>query len=119
VLVVVLSDLLVTPPAELGPAFDRLLREGADIVVIHVLSRQEMQPDARGEVELVDAETGERVRVALGAETLQYYRARFDGWLAEIEALCAQRGMRYVRAPTDRPVEALLLDDLRRADVLS
>lgn len=117
-LVVLVSDLLVADPGSLGDAFDALLREGADLAVIHVLSPQEEAPDPLGEVELVDAETGEVLDVGLNLAAVAAYRDRLANWLGDIERLCAQRGLRYARVRTDRSIQSLLIEDLRRAQLL-
>ncbi len=115
-LVVLLSDLLAPTGVEAG--LDALRRSCPGAVVLHLLSPQELEPDARGELELVDAETDEILEVGLTGEVLTAYRARLDNWLGEQQAACTSRGLRYVRTRTDRSFERLLLDDLRCAGVL-
>jgi uncharacterized protein (DUF58 family) len=118
-MVLFVSDLLTADLSALGRAFDGLMSRGADLVLIHVLSPQEETPAPEGEVELVDAETGDIVEVGLGVEVISRYRERLAQWQSSVEALCVERGLRYSRARTDQPVESLLLDDLRRIQVLS
>jgi uncharacterized protein (DUF58 family) len=113
-LVIVVSDLLAADG--ISGAWDALL--GTDVVVLHVVSPSELDPKLAGEVELVDAETGDILEIGASLETLNAYRARYADWLAEQQAGCEQRGMRYVRLRTDRAVPAVMLDDLRRAGVL-
>jgi uncharacterized protein (DUF58 family) len=115
-LVVVVSDLLT--PGGVAQGLHALQVSRADVVVLHVVSPEEVSPRVAGEVELVDAETHEVLEVGVSIETLVAYRARFQQWLHEREVDCTSRGMRYVRVPTDRPLAVLVLDDLRRAGVL-
>jgi hypothetical protein len=102
----------------LEAALDALLRAGADVAIVHVLSPQEESPDPRGDVVLVDAESGETLRVGMNAAAVRRYQERLAGWRADIESTCVRRGLRYVRAGTGRPVESVLLDDLRRVQLL-
>jgi uncharacterized protein (DUF58 family) len=115
-LVIVVSDLLSR--AGIAAGLEALQERQADIVVLHVLSPDELNPSLSGDAELVDAETGEVLEVGVSQETLSAYRARFATWLADREAECATRGIRYVRAPTNRALESIMLDDLRRGGVL-
>jgi hypothetical protein len=115
-LVVVVSDLLT--PAGMAQGLDALLARQSDLVVVHVVSPDEAEPRFSGEVELLDAETGEVLDVGVSLVTLAAYRARFGTWLAEREAECIARGIRYVRVQTDRPLESVVLDDFRRAGIL-
>ena len=115
-LVIVVSDLLALPGMAEG--LDALQALHADVVVLHVVSPDEMDPRLSGELELVDAETHEVLQIGVSLDTLAAYRARFVTWLADREAETVQRGMRYVRVLSDRPLANIMLDDLRRAGVL-
>lgn len=115
-LVIVVSDLLT--PAGVADGLHALHTARTDVVVLHVVSPDELQPDFSGEVELVDAETGGLLELGVTLETLAAYRVRLAAWLAERQADCTSRGMRYVRLATNRPLQAVMLDDLRQAGVL-
>jgi hypothetical protein len=97
---------------------DALIRAGMDVVVIQVLSPQELDPAEGGDVELEDAETGEIVQVSLTPKMIGIYRERLDRWCAEAEDACARRGITYLLSGTDVPLEELLLERLRRAGIL-
>ena len=71
-----------------------------------------------GEVELIDAESGVTLELGLSLDTLSTYRERLKIWLEQRAAECHQRGIRYARVRTDRPLAAAVLDDLRRARLL-
>jgi uncharacterized protein (DUF58 family) len=115
-LVVVVSDLLTPGGAADGLAALRLAQ--ADVVVLHVVSPNELEPRLSGEVELVDAETNEILELGVSLETLAAYRSRFQTWLSAREQDCTAAGMRYVRLETNRPLPDVVLNDLRRAAVL-
>jgi uncharacterized protein (DUF58 family) len=115
-LVVVVSDLLT--PAGAAAGLEALQQQQADVVVVHVVSPDELKPSFSGDAELVDAETGAVLDIGVSLETLAAYRTRFAAWLAERGADCTTRGIRYVRTATDRPLAAIMLDDLRQARVL-
>lgn len=117
-LVLVISDFLEPDLAALGEALDRLAQQGADVALIHLMSPEEEDPAAQGPVELIDAETGARLDVALSLDAIHRYRARLATWLDAVEALATRRGLRYVRVRTDRPADVVLLDDLRRAGLV-
>jgi len=104
--------------AGVAHALDALQAAQADVVVLHVVSPQEMDPRLSGEVELVDAETNEMLEIGVSLETLSAYRARFAAWLADRQAECSRRGIRYVRVISHRPLASLVLDDLRRGGVV-
>ena len=115
-LTVVVSDLL--SPDGVVAGLERLRSTGSDVVVAHVVSPEEADPRVTGEVELVDAESGDVLELGVSVQTLAAYRERFAQWLRAREADCHARGMRYVRVQADRPLTSVILEDFRTAGVL-
>jgi uncharacterized protein (DUF58 family) len=115
-LVIIVSDLLAVPGVAQG--LDALQAMYADVVVLHVVSAEEMDPRLSGEVELVDAETDEVLEIGVSLDTLAAYRARFAAWLADRQTDCSQRGIRYVRLASHRPLANVVLEDLRHGGVV-
>jgi uncharacterized protein (DUF58 family) len=115
-LVVVISDLLA--PEGVAAGLDTLRTRVTDVAVLHVVSPREQHPELSGEVELVDAESGRTLELGVSMVTLDAYRQRFAAWLDAREAECRRRGLRYIRVETDRPVNEVVLDDLRRGGLV-
>jgi uncharacterized protein (DUF58 family) len=109
---IVISDMLAPEGYQAG--LDRLLRSGFEVVVLQTLSPQELEPDPGGDLELVDAESGELVEVSLTVETIAQYRERLERWCDDVRAFCTQRGIRYVRVSTATPFDELLLNTFRQ-----
>ena len=57
-------------------------------------------------------------KVGLSVAIIQQYRQRFGGWLDRQAQTCVERGLRYVRLRTDRSLDSVMLEDLRRGGVL-
>jgi len=112
-LVIVLSDLL--DPGGYRRPLDRLLTEKFELVLFHVLSDEELDPQPGGDFTLVDSERGHEVEVSLDARAIRAYRARLETFLEGAEGYAKQRGITYVRPRLDRPFEEALLDYLRAA----
>jgi uncharacterized protein (DUF58 family) len=113
--VILLSDLL-------DPAADRVIRELAstrsELIVLHVLSPQELDPPLEGDLRLVDAETGEGVDVTADLATIDAYRARLAAWKDGFATLAARREATYVDLSSDVPLNDLIFAELRRRRVL-
>jgi uncharacterized protein (DUF58 family) len=113
--VVLISDLL-------DPSADRVIRElaatGSELIVLHILSPQELDPALEGDLRLVDAETGEGVDVTVDLATLDGYKARLAEWRAGFADLAAKRRVSYVDLATDLPLADLVFAELRRRRVL-
>lgn len=90
-----------------------------DGVLVHLLGRTDVDPDVRGDLRLVDAETGEQVEVAVGERALDDHAAVRDAWLAAVQRAATGRGVVYARHLDDEPVEDLLAVTLTRLGVLA
>ena len=114
--VVLVSDLLFE-------GWEEVVRAHAvgrgDALFVHLVGRLDLEPDVRGDVRLVDSETGEDVEVGVAERALEDYGAVRDAWLADVEHTCSRHGIAYVRLVDDQPVEQLVLDDLRRLGVVA
>jgi uncharacterized protein (DUF58 family) len=112
--VVLISDLL-------DPSADRVIRDlgtGSELIVLHVLSPQELDPVLEGDMRLVDAETGDGIDVTVDLATLDGYKARLAAWKDGFAELARKRRASYVDLPTDLPLAELVFAELRRRRVL-
>ena len=109
--VVLISDLL-------DPAADRVIRElaatGSELIVLHVLSPDELDPPLEGDLRLVDVETGEGIDVTVDLATIDAYKARLAAWKAGFADLAAKRRASYVDLPSDANLADLMFAELRR-----
>jgi len=113
--VVLMSDLL-------DPAADRVIRELAatrsELIVLHILSPDELDPQLEGDLRLVDAETGEGVDVTADLPTIDAYRSRLAAWKETLANLAARRQASYLDLSSDTPLNELIFAELRRRRVL-
>ncbi len=113
--VVLMSDLL-------DPAADRVIRELAatrsEVIVLHILSPDELDPQLEGDLRLVDTETGEGVDITADLATLDAYRSRLAAWKESFADLAARRRASYVDLSSDVPLNDLIFAELRRRRVL-
>jgi uncharacterized protein (DUF58 family) len=112
---VVVSDLL-TP--EWRDALPSLRARGNDLLVVHVLAAEEVDPAFTGDLALVDHESGHRVPVSLTPERVARYRRRTDAWRADVRARTRHAGGRYLPLWAGDDVEGALLTSWRAAGVL-
>jgi len=113
--VVLISDLL-------DPAADKVIRElaatGSELIVLHVLSPEELEPELEGDMRLVDVESGDGLDVTVDLATVDDYRARLAAWQEAFADLAARRGASYVPLATDVPLADLVFAELRRRRVI-
>jgi len=108
---VVISDFL--DPTGFEEGLRALMERRFDIHVIHVLAGEELHPPYGGDLELMDAETGEVREVSVDAETLRAYERALAGFLAGVEGFCRAKELNYVRVSTEVPLDDLVLRRLK------
>ena len=112
---ILISDLL-------DPNAERVIRElaatSAELIVLHVLSPDELDPRLEGDMRLVDAESGSTVDVTVDLATIDAYKARLAAWQAAFADLAAKRRASYVSVRSDLPLAQLVFAELRRRRVL-
>jgi uncharacterized protein (DUF58 family) len=113
---VLISDLLNPGGLE---GLTALLDRGFEAVLIHTLDPVETDPEDEGEVELVDRETGQTLRISLDPATVDAYKRRLAEWVEEIEMFCAKRMVRYITASTAMPLEDLIFRQLRARKIVT
>lgn len=113
-LVLILSDL--QDPA--GPdvfleLLPTLIGSGQEVVILHLLSPEELEPEWTGDHLLIDSEApAARVELALNRRARQFYHQELNLWLNTIRAQAAATGAEYLMVPTDLPWQATVFAEL-------
>lgn len=115
-LVFVFSDLLNATEYRTG--LRRIVQAGFEVALIHILSEAELNPKLVGDVELIDSETGETMKISMTLDTLASYRRDLEQWQRQIAEYCRSIGARYVQVSAERQLDAILLGDFRRYGLL-
>jgi uncharacterized protein (DUF58 family) len=105
--VVVISDLYDPEGAQDGLNFLRYNK--FEPFVVHVHDPAELNPDVRGDLRLVDCETGETRDVTVTDRLVKRYREAYEEFRQELEEFCTARRIPYFQAPVDVPFDDLIL----------
>ncbi|MCR3922687.1 MAG: DUF58 domain-containing protein [Firmicutes bacterium] len=111
-LTVILSDFLSPGGYEQGLL--RLLAARQNVIVFHLVSPDEVEPEERGPLQLVDTETKVKKEVDVDPYLLQRYRDGVHRHGAQIQEFCRIRGIHYSLYNTEQnPVDFLLANATR------
>ncbi|MBX7165193.1 MAG: DUF58 domain-containing protein [Pirellulales bacterium] len=110
-IVVLASDLLDKHGYE--EALRYLVARRFDIYVIHVLSAEELQPELAGDLRLVDCEDADVAEISVSAPLIARYRATLNAFVAGARDFCHRRGVTYLLANNQVPVEQFVGGYLR------
>jgi hypothetical protein len=109
---VLISDLMDKEGYE--TALKYLLSRRMDIYVIHVLSAEEIDPDIKGDLRLVDCEDADVAEISASAPLLNRYKKTLAAFVEGAREFCSRRGMNYLLANNQVPVEQLVAGYLRK-----
>ncbi len=110
-IVVVVSDFLDKRGYQ--DALRYLLARNMDIYVIHVLSREEVEPELVGDLRLVDAEDDDMAEITVSAPLLKRYKDNLNAFVGGLKEWCTKRGITYIFTTNHNPFDKLILNYLR------
>lgn len=111
-LLVVLSDLLDKGGCQ--SALRAIQSRNMDAHVIQILSPQELRPELEGDLRLVDSEDADIAEITASRALLDRYHRTVTAFVAQTREDCLRRGIGYLLATTDVPVEQVVTGHLRR-----
>jgi uncharacterized protein (DUF58 family) len=114
-LVLVISDFLDDEDCEKPLQF--LADFGHELMLLHVWADEDREPPWDGELELEDAETGQRLELAFDADARARYTAEFDAYADELERVALRNSGRYVGISSSIPLEQAVFGALVRQGV--
>jgi len=110
-IVVLISDLMDKQGYQ--QALRYLLAQQMDVYVIQVLSAEEIDPDVKGDLRLIDCEDADVAEITASAPLINRYKQTLAAFVAEAREFCNRRGMNYLLANNQTPVEQLVAGYLR------
>jgi uncharacterized protein (DUF58 family) len=117
---VLLSDFLFAEGFEKG--LGMVTGRGFDLFALQILSPQTADPSREGgisgDVLLVDSESGNETEVTVTPELLRIYRERLDRLCGALRGYCTRRDITHMVVESSTPVEALMLEYLRKRGLL-
>jgi len=115
-LVVVISDLYDPEGAAEGLNYLRYNR--FEPFVVHLVDEAELSPSIRGDLKLVDCETGEVREVTVTDRLLRRYRRAHEDFCRETEEFCLHRQVPYFRTGLSVSFDDLILRIFRAGGFL-
>jgi uncharacterized protein (DUF58 family) len=111
-IVVLISDLM--DKTGYDGALRYLLAQDMDIYVVQVLSAEEIDPEIQGDLRLVDSEDGDLAEITVTGPLLKRYKQTLAAFVSSAREFCSRRGIVYLLAKNEVPVEDLVTGYLRQ-----
>ncbi|NLH42699.1 MAG: DUF58 domain-containing protein [Planctomycetes bacterium] len=99
-------------------ALRRLIGARYDLYVVQVLSPQEISPELAGDLRLLDIEDADAAEITVSSALIKYYKRNLAAYCEELKNFCTNRGAVYVQANSADSIETLVLNYLRRIQLL-
>jgi uncharacterized protein (DUF58 family) len=115
-LVVVISDFY--DPVGFEEGLNALRFNRFEPMICQIYDEDDLEPALFGDLELVDCETGQLVRVTVTRDLLASYRRHHEELVTELERFCKKKNLLFFRAPTVIPFDDLVLKVFRAGGFL-
>jgi uncharacterized protein (DUF58 family) len=91
---------------------------GHELLLLQVYTEEDRVPPWNGELELVDAETGEKQELSFEDDVRQLYTERFDAYARGLRELASRKGGRFIGLSTRVPVEEAVFGPLSQVQAV-
>ncbi|MBV9265717.1 MAG: DUF58 domain-containing protein [Acidobacteriaceae bacterium] len=109
-LTIVISDFL--DDADCFHPLQYMADFGHELLLVQLWGEEDREPSGRGEIELIDAETGTHAKIALNDKAREAYTEAFDHHADELRKLALRNGGRYASLSTRMPIEDAMFGPL-------
>jgi uncharacterized protein (DUF58 family) len=111
-IVLLISDLMDKEGYE--AALRYFVAHEMDAYVIQVLSQEELEPEVKGDLKLVDCEDADVAEITVSAPLLARYQQTLNAFTRGAQEFCTRRGLHYMLANNQVPVADVVGGHLRR-----
>ena len=111
-ILILLTDLMDKDGYE--EALRYLVAQQLDVYVIHILSAEELEPEIQGDLRLIDCEDLDVAEITASAPLLARYKKTLNAFITQSREFTTRRGMGYILARNEVPVDQLVANYLRR-----
>ncbi len=121
-LTVIISDFLTENDWRRG--VDYLSYKKRQILLLQLLTPEELEPLYEGRCELIDTEAesmydGKNMKLRITRGMQEAYAMALADYRAELKDFCLSRGAGFLSLSTDRPIEKAIFSDLMKAEVIA
>ena len=99
---------------ELDETIKYLKYKKQDVVLIQVLSDEELDPRYEGTLNLEDSEYLGQLRVSFNASAIKTYKDSLNAFLNETENMCKKYGVTYIRVCSSDTCDSLFFSSLAK-----
>jgi len=104
-------------------AIDYLCFKKKQVLLIQVMTLEEIDPSYSGRVNLIDTESAsmddfKNLKIRINRAHQLAYEEALRGYIQELRAFCVSRGVEFISVRTDVPIEKLLFKELLKVGIM-
>ena len=116
---IVVSDFLNNEGIrDLEDALKYLAFKKQDIILVQILSDEEINPDFNNEITFIDCETNENVKMSLTPNIIKEYKKALKLYKKSIEDLVRKYGGKFISVSSSMEIEEIILGEFSKKRVL-
>ena len=116
---VVISDFLNNDGLkDLEDALKYLAFKKQDIILVQILSNEEIDPEFNNEITFIDSETGENVKMSLTPSLIKEYKNTLKSYKKSIEDITRKYGGKFISVNSSMEIEEIILGEFSKKRVL-
>lgn len=116
---IVVSDFLNNNGLEiLEDGLKYLAFKKQEIILVQILSNEEINPEFNNEVTFIDSETGEDLKMSLTPSLIEEYKNALKEYNKKLESLSKKYGGKLISVNSSKSIEEIILNDFSKKRVL-
>ena len=113
---IILSDFFTTGGIE--DAVKYLLYKKQQVVLVHILAPEELDPAMEGQIRLLDSETGEARDISVTPVLLKQYEKELKAFMNNIREYCSRMGVGYIQVSSEGLIEKIVFEEFTKAGIV-
>lgn len=113
---IIISDFLVEE--NISEIIKYLRYKNQQVILVHILSKEELKPELQGQIRLIDSETGEYKNLTASAALLKQYEKKVNMFIDGLKEECTKHGASYVQLCSEDTIEKIIFNDFRISGII-
>lgn len=112
---ILISDFL--DPTGIDEAIRYLTFKRQDVLLVHVLAREEIEVEAEGTLALTDMESGQEIQVTMTRQAVESYQDALQRHIVSLQILAKRYGCSYVSVVSDEDLDKVVFETLKQKGI--
>lgn len=102
----------------LEEAIKYLVYKRQEVILIHILSKEEIEPELNGQVRLIDVETSEDVTISVTPKLLKLYRDKFNSFTSNLKEQTKRFNGSFLQICSEEPLEKIIFEHFTKEGII-